>query len=317
MLETSARLLRLLSLLQSRPEWPGSELAERLSVNVRTVRRDVDRLRELGYPVIASRGSAGYRLGAGSQLPPLLFDDEEIVAVSVGLRTISGGPVIAEAALRAMVKLEQILPSRLRHRLAVLQRTLTSVRPVVPTVEPETLIAVSEACHRHERLRFDYTDNQNRKTRRDVEPHAVINFSRHWYLIAFDVLRDQWRSFRIDRLEPRIPTGPVFVPRQPPEGDFAGYLSSQLSVGAWPWQATVVLHRPAAELADRIWVGMGVLEAVDHTQCLLHVGGDSPAALSWMIISIDTDFTLEGPPELIDHLRELGDRCLRAIPPAS
>ncbi|MFD4428648.1 helix-turn-helix transcriptional regulator [Nocardia sp. NPDC058497] len=313
MLETSARLLKLLSILQSRPECSGPELAEHLDVTVRTVRRDIERLRALGYPVDSVRGSAGYRLGAGSALPPLLLDDEETVAIVMGLRTVSGGPGIAEAAGRALATLNQVLPSRLRHRLDTLARTMGTVQAGASPLAAGTLLAVSQACQRHERLRLDYTDNSGRDSVREVEPHAVINLYQHWYLVAWDVAAGDWRSFRIDRVRPRTPTGPRFTVRTPPEGDFATYLGKRMSVGAWPWQATVTLHRSAVELADRIWPGMGVLEPVDDTCCLLHVGGDSPTSLAWMITSIDTDFTLTSPPELVTELKTLAYRCLAAV----
>ncbi|MFE3189441.1 helix-turn-helix transcriptional regulator [Nocardia sp. NPDC059240] len=315
MSDTAARLLTLLSLLQSRPDWAGPELADRLNVNVRTVRRDMDRLRELGYPVHSTRGSAGYTLGAGTALPPLLLDDEETVAVAIGLRTVSGGAGIAEAALRALTKLNQVLPARLRHRLEVLHHAMDRVDRTDSPLDPDTLLAISETTHRHERLRFDYTDNQGRESIRDVEPHAVINLFQHWYLVAWDGAQQDWRSFRIDRIRPRIPTGPRFTPRTPPEGGFAAYLNARMSAGAWPWQATVLVHRSATELAARIWPGMGVLEAIDDTSCLLHVGGDSPVSLSWMITSLDTDFTVTGPPELVEQVKTLAYRCLAALHP--
>ncbi|MGN2639366.1 helix-turn-helix transcriptional regulator [Nocardia takedensis] len=316
MLETSARLLRLLSLLQMPRDWSGGDLADRLGVSTRTVRRDVDRLRELGYPVDAVQGTAGYRLAAGSALPPLLLDDDEALAVAVGLRTTTGGTVVGfeDSALRALTKLEQVMPSRLRHRLRGLQRSLVRVEASAPRVEPERLLAVSDACHRHERLRFDYTDLRGRQSTKDVEPHTVVNFNRHWYLVAWDPTPADWRSYRMDRLRPRTPTGPRFTPRPPPEGDVVVYLSNQLSSRAWPHRATVTLHRSAAELADRVWPGMGVLEAVDDSSCLLHVGADTPWALGWMITSIDTDFTVTEPPELVEQIRTLARRCAAATP---
>lgn len=315
MLETSARLLRLLSLLQMHRDWSGGDLAERLGVSTRTVRRDVDRLRELGYPVDAVQGAAGYRLAAGRTLPPLLLDDEEALAVAVGLRTTTGGTVAGfeDSALRALTKLEQVMPSRLRHRLQALQGSLIRVEATAPRVEPDTLIAISDACHRHERLRFEYTNFQGRQSIKDVEPHSVVNFNRRWYLVAWDTATADWRSYRVDRLHPRRPTGPRFPPREAPEGDVVTYLSHQLSARAWPHRATVTLHRSAAELADRIWPGMGVLEAIDDASCLLHIGADSPWALSWMITSIDTDFTITDPPELVEQIEILAHRCAAAI----
>jgi predicted DNA-binding transcriptional regulator YafY len=190
---------------------------------------------------------------------------------------------------------------------------LIRVEATAPRVEPDTLIAISDACHRHERLRFEYTNLQGRQSIKDVEPHSVVNFNRHWYLVAWDAAAADWRSYRVDRLQPRIPTGPRFAPREAPEGDVVTYLSKQLSARAWPYRATITLHRSAAELADRIWTGMGVLEAIDDASCLLHVGADSPWALSWMITSIDTDFTVTDPPELVEQIEILARRCEAAI----
>jgi predicted DNA-binding transcriptional regulator YafY len=317
MLETSARLLKLLALLQTHRDWSGAELAERLKVTTRTVRRDVERLRELGYPVHATQGTSGYRLGAGASLPPLLLDDEEAVAVAVGLRSAAGGSVagIEETSLRALAKLEQVLPSRLRHRVNTLQSATVRVGGG-PAVDPDTLMAIAEACRRHERLRFDYPGPRG-DALRTVEPHTLVAFGRHWYLVAWDVDRDAWRTFRADRLSPRTPTGPRFAPREPPDGDVATYLSHQLSSRMWPVQATVVLHESAEAIAERIWPGMGVIEAVDDRTCLLHVGAETASDLVWMITSVDADFTLaEGPPELAAAFRTQAERCLRAVPPS-
>ncbi|GAA3067195.1 helix-turn-helix transcriptional regulator [Streptosporangium carneum] len=316
MAETSARLLKLLSLLQTRRDWSGGELAERLEVTTRTVRRDVERLRELGYPVHATQGAAGYRLGAGASLPPLLLDDDEAVAVAVGLRTAAGGSVagIEETSLRALTKLEQVLPSRLRHRVNTLHTVTVRVGAAGPEVSPDTLMAIADACRRRERLRFDYAGPRGGDTVRSVEPHSLVNFGRHWYLVAWDTDRDDWRVFRVDRLTPCTPTGPRFTPRQPPGGDVVTYLSHRLSSRTWSFRATVILHESAEAVAERVWPGMGVVEAVDDHSCLLHVGADSPSSLVWMITSVDVDFTLVGgPPALADALRAQAARCLRAV----
>ncbi|GAA2897619.1 WYL domain-containing protein [Streptosporangium fragile] len=313
---TSARLLKLLSLLQTHHDRSGAELADRLGVTPRTIRRDVERLRELGYPVHATQGTAGYRLGAGASLPPLLLDDDEAVAVAVGLRTAAGGSVagLEETSLRALTKLEQVLPPRLRHRVSTLLTVTVRVGGTGPAVSPDTLMAIAEACRRRERLRFDYTSPRGGDTVRSVEPHNLVSFDRHWYLVAWDTDRDDWRAFRVDRLSPRTPTGPRFAPRRPPGGDVAAYLSHRLSSQTWPCRATVTLHEPAEAVADRVWPGMGVVEAVDDHSCLLHVGADTPSALVWMITSVDADFTLtSGPPELADALRAQAARCLHAV----
>ncbi|MCP2335508.1 helix-turn-helix transcriptional regulator [Actinomadura rupiterrae] len=317
MLETSARLLRLLSLLQAHRDWTGGELAERLGVTTRTVRRDVDRLRELGYPVEAVQGAAGYRLGAGAALPPLLLDDDEAVAVAVGLRTAAAGSVagIEENALRALGKLERVLPPRLRYRVNALQRATTRVGASGPEVSADVLMAIADAARRHERLRFDHTGRDGVRSVRDVEPYGLVNFGRHWYLVAYDTDRDDWRNFRVDRLVPRTPSGPRFTARTVPDGGPAAFVSRRLAQRAWPFQATVELGVSAGEAAERVWPGMGVLEPVAGDRCLMHVGADSLWALVWMITSVDLDFTLvEGPPGFAEGLRAHAERCLRALP---
>ncbi|MGW0029127.1 helix-turn-helix transcriptional regulator [Streptomyces sp. NPDC003314] len=316
MLDTSARLLKLLSLLQAGHDHTGGDLAGRLGVSARTVRRDIDRLRELGYPVQALRGAAGYRLGAGAAMPPLLLDDDEAIAVAVGLRTTAGSSVagIEETALRALAKLEQILPARLRHRVNTLQSATAHVAATGPAVDPDVLMTLAEACRRRERLRFDYASPHTGAGRRDAEPHHLVSFHRHWYLIAYDTGRDDWRTFRVDRLTPRTPNGPRFAPRPLPYGDPATYLSHQLSWQTWPCQATVTLHEPADAIAERLWPGMGVLEAIDPHTCLLRLGADTVPALVWMITSVDADFTLtDGPPELTAALHAQATRCLNAV----
>jgi predicted DNA-binding transcriptional regulator YafY len=318
MRDTSARLLELLSLLQAHRDWSGAELADRLGVSTRTVRRDVDRLRELGYPVHATRGAAGYRLGAGTSLPPLLLNDDEAVAVVVGLRTAAGGSVadIEESSLSALTKLEQVLPSRLRHRASTLDMATVRVGGgrSDPPVSPDALVTIAEACRWHEGLRFDYTSLDGTETVRSVEPHSLVSLGRRWYLVAWDVDRGDWRTFRIDRLALRATTGPTFMPREIPDGDVATYVLLQLSARTWPYRATVALRESAEAVADRVWPGMGVVEPVDDHSCLLHLGADSPWALVWMITSTNTDFTVtSGPPELVDALRANATRCLDAV----
>ncbi|MEI5524139.1 WYL domain-containing protein [Streptomyces brasiliscabiei] len=333
MLETSGRLLRLLALLQTHRDHDrsGAELAEQLGVSRRTLRRDIERLRELGYPVHAVRGAAGYRLGAGASLPPLLLDDEEAVAVVVGLRTAADGTVtgIEDASLRALTKLEQVLPSRLRHRVTTLRTaTVRAGAAPAPRVSPDTLLTVAEACRRHERLRFDYagahlttSDSPAAPAThpappvRTVEPHSLVSFDRRWYLVAWDLDRADWRTFRVDRLVPRTPTGPRFTPRALPDGDAATYLAHRLSSRAWPFRVTVTLHEPAASAGERLWPGMGVLEPLGDDRCLLHLGAETPRDLAWMITTMDADFTLDAsaPPELVDALRAQATRSLEAI----
>ena len=314
MLETSARLLRLLSLLQAHREWTGGELADRLGVSTRTVRRDVDRLRELGYPVDATQGTAGYRLGAGATMPPLLLDDDEAVAVAVGLASAAGGTVsgIAETSLRALTKLEQVLPARLRHRVSTVAGATVRVDMPSAAIDAATLLKLAETCRRHERLRFDYTAADGSESRRLVEPQALVSWGRRWYLVAWDVDREDWRSFRVDRLTPRRVTGPAFAPREPPDGDVTTYLSRQLSARTWPWRTVVTMHAPADVVSECLWPGMGAVEAVDDTSCLLHLGGESPHNLAWLVTSIGIDFTVTDPPELVAAVEALATRCARA-----
>ena len=319
MLETSARLLRLLSLLQARRDWPGPELAERLDVSPRTVRRDVDRLRELGYPVHATTGTfGGYRLGAGAALPPLLLDDDEAVAVAVGLRTASTGTVtgIEETSLRALAKLNQVLPPRLRHRVAALQTYTVPVPHDTPatTVDPTVLTTLATACRDQERLRFDYRDHRGDTTSRTVEPHRVVTWGRRWYLVAFDVDRQDWRTFRVDRLTPKTPTGPRFTPRDPPDGDAAAYVARTASAASWRHRADVVVHAPADTVTARVNPAVGTVEPLTDTTCLLRTGADHLTTLAVHLGMLDTDFEVTSPPELVDHLRALAARYARATP---
>jgi predicted DNA-binding transcriptional regulator YafY len=314
MVRTSARLLRLLSLLQARADWSGAELAERLGVTTRTVHNDVERLRSLGYPVHASRGvGGGYRLGAGAALPPLLLDDDEAVAVAVGLRTAAGGSVtgIQETSLRALAKLEQVLPSRLRHRVRAMQAATVEVPVPGPTVDPEVLTAVAAACRDHERLRFDYRDHDGAASVRTVEPYRLVHDRGRWYLVAWDVDRQDWRTFRADRVQPRIPTGPRFAPRDPPDGDVATWLLRGVGAATWRYRARVRVHAPAERLAGRLPPAV-VLEAVDERTCIAGVGSDTPEMLAAYLGMLGEDFDVDGPPELVEHLRTLADRYLRA-----
>ncbi|GAA4706641.1 helix-turn-helix transcriptional regulator [Phytohabitans rumicis] len=317
MLETSARLLRLLSLLQAKRDWSGAALAERLEVSERTVRRDVDRLRDLGYPVHASRGTdGGYRLGAGAAMPPLLLDDDEAVAVAIGLRTAAGGTVagIEETSVRALAKLEQVLPARLRHRVNALQAYTVPVPPdrPGPTVDPGVLTTLAAACRDAERLRFDYRGHDGSASVRAVEPHRLVSWGRRWYLVAWDVDRQDWRTFRVDRIDPRTPTGPRFAPREGPEGGAAAHVARGVSAAAWRWRARVLVHAPAEVVTERINPAVGVVEAVDIGSCILDTGADSLNTLAVYLGMLDLDFEVTDPPELVAYLRTLGSRYGRA-----
>ncbi len=312
MLETSGRLLRLLSLLQNPRDWTGAELAGRLDVSTRTVRNDIERLRSLGYPVHATRGSVGgYRLGAGADLP-LLLDDEEAVAVTVGLRSAAAGAIagIEETSLRALVKLERVLPTRLRRRVNGFQAVTVAIpldQPA-PVIDAMVLTILAGACRDHERLRFDYRDHSGSNSRRIVEPHRLVNWGQRWYLVAWDPERHDWRTFRGDRIAPLTPTGPRFLPREPPEGDVAAYVSRHVSAAGWRYRARITVHAPAQVVVERITPAVGTVEAVDEHTCVLNTGADAIETIAVYIGLLGLDFTVSQPPELIAKLRELSAR---------
>jgi predicted DNA-binding transcriptional regulator YafY len=316
--ETSARLLKLLSLLQARRDWPGADLAARLEVSERTVRRDVGRLRDLGYPVHASRGTdGGYRLGAGAAMPPLLLDDEEAVAVAVGLRTAARSPVtgIEETSVRALAKLENILPARLRHRVSAVADYTVPVPPDTPApeVDPAVLTTLASACRDHERLRFGYRSHDGTSGVRSAEPHRLVSWGRRWYLVAWDTERGDWRTFRVDRIAPRTPAGPRFTPRDLPEGgDVAAYVARGVSAAAFRFRARVTVHAPAAVVAARVNPAVGVVEAIDDRSCVLATGADSVQMVAVYLGLLDLDFDVSEPPELVARLRILADRYQRA-----
>ena len=315
MLETSARLLRLLSLLQSRRDWTGAELAARLGVTTRTVRNDVDRLRGLGYPVRARPGVAGgYRLGAGGSLPPLLLDDEEAVAVAIGLRTAASGSVagIEETSARALAKLQQLLPSRLRHRVSAFGSHALPMPAPGPQVDMDVLTLIAGACRDHEQLRFDYRSHSGAGSRRAVEPYRLLNDRRRWYLLAWDVDRAAWRTFRVDRIEPRTPTGPRFTPRAlPPEDEVAAQVARGIGEATWRYRARVVVHAPAQHVRARLPIPVEV-RALGHDRCTFEPGSDHPQMLALYLGMLDADFELVDAPELVAALRELARRYQRA-----
>jgi predicted DNA-binding transcriptional regulator YafY len=312
---TSARLLRLLSLLQARRGWTGPQLADRLDVTTRTVRKDVERLRSLGYPIKGTAGVAGgYTLGAGTSLPPLLLDDDEAVAVAVGLRTAAGGTVtgIEETSLQALTKLDQVLPSRLRHRVHALHSYTVAVPSRGPTVHPDVLTIVAGACRDHDQLRFDYRTHDGATSVRRVEPHRIVHTRGRWYLVAWDVDRGDWRTFRADRIAPRTPPGPRFTPRDLPDhGDVAAYVTSGVDSAFWRYTAIVQLHAPAAAVTDRLPTAVRVESIDDHT-CVMHAGADTLEMLAHHIGLLGVDFNIIEPAELVDHVRTLAQRYHRA-----
>ena len=317
MLETSARLLRLLSLLQSRRDWTGPELAVRLDVGERTVRNDIERLRALGYPVDSTRGAAGgYRLGAGAELPPLLLDDDEAVAVVLGLRAATGLTAIEEISLRALAKIEQVLPRRLRRRAAALAEFAVRVPADTPgpEIDADVLTALAAACRDTERVRFDYRTHRGADSRRDVEPYRLVVWGRRWYLLAWDVERADWRTFRVDRMSPHTPFGPRFTPRPLPADDISAYVSQRTSAAAWRYRAEVIVHAPADEVAHRVPPAAGHVEPRDADTCVLHTGSDSLDSLVVHISLLGVDFDVTGPPELVERIKVLAGRYTRATP---
>jgi predicted DNA-binding transcriptional regulator YafY len=321
MLETSARLLRLLSLLQTPREWTGNELADRLGVTTRTVRNDVGRLRDLGYPVHATRGAVGgYRLEAGAALPPLLLDDEEAVAVAIGLRTATVGSVagIEESALRALAKLEQVLPSRLRRRINTLQSYTVPVPPRPDRngsqVSADVLTTITAAARDHERLRFDYRSFDGTASRRDVEPYRLVNWGRRWYLVAWDTQRMDWRTYRVDRIEPRVPTGPRFTPRELPDEDVARYVARGVSAAPQRYRTRITVHAPAEVIAERLPPSLAPVEAIDERTCAVLLGShDAEMLAAWLgALGQDFEFDLGEAPELAEQLLILADRYTRA-----
>jgi predicted DNA-binding transcriptional regulator YafY len=316
MLKTSARLLRLLSLLQARRDWTSAELAARLGVTTRTIRNDVDRLRRLGYPVDARPGVAGgYRLGTGGALPPLLLDDDEAVAVAIGLRTAANGSIagIEETSVRALAKLQQVLPSRLRHRVSALQSSTLPMPPAGLQVDPDVLTVIASACRDRERLRFDYRTHSGAASRRSVEPYRLINDRRRWYLVAWDTDRDAWRTFRVDRIEPRTPTGPRFTPRAlPPDHEIAAQVARGVGEATWRYRARVIVHAPAAYVRGRLPIPIEV-ESLGQDRCAFQPGSDHPEMLALYLGMLDADFEIVDSPELVDALRKIAGRYQRAI----
>ncbi|MEU9883546.1 helix-turn-helix transcriptional regulator [Streptomyces phaeochromogenes] len=327
--KTSARLLSLLSLLQARQDWPGALLAERLDISPRTVRRDVDRLRELGYPIVAFKGpEGGYRLDAGTDLPPLLFDDEQAVALAVALQiATTTGAGIEEAAARALTTVRQVMPGRLRRRIDMLQVTAvgrsTTTRPE-SQVDSGVLMALGAAVHAREVLRFDYAsppgagdDDPAMTGPRRAEPHHLVTWGGRWYLVAWDLDREDWRTFRADRITPRVPTGPRFTPRELPGGDLAAFVAGRFrgsdgsgSSGDWPCRGEVILGLPASEVSR--YSRDGVVEELGPDRCRLVLGSWSWPGLAADIGRFDADIEVVGPAELRDAFGQLARRYASA-----
>ncbi|WP_437477171.1 YafY family protein [Sorangium sp. So ce1014] len=315
MIQTSARLLKLLSLLQSRRFWTGGELARELEITERSVRRDVDRLRSLGYPVHAAPGiGGGYQLGAGKELPPLPLEDDEAVAVAVGLRAATTGPVkgLEEASVRALAKLEQVLPKRLRRKVSALDAVSVRLGERGPGFDADALAVMANACRDSEVLRFEYSSHDGTASARVVEPYRLVHTSRRWYLLAYDLDRGAWRTFRVDRIQGRPRTGGRFKPRPLPADDVAAYVSQSVSTDAYPFRARVTVHAAADAVSAQLSGVAGRIEALGPDRCVVHTGGGSLEALAFHLGFMGFDFEVHEPRELIEVLRRLADRLGRA-----
>jgi predicted DNA-binding transcriptional regulator YafY len=314
MADTSARMFALLGLLQARPDWTGPELARRLGVSPRTIRNDVERLRSLGYPVDATRGRAGsYRLGAGGKMPPLLLDDDEAVAVAIGLRVATGVTGIRDAGVRALAKLLQVLPSHLRSTVDAVAATVDRAPENVdtdapdPEVDGRVLGAVAQAIHDVEWLRFDY-----RGAPRRVEPYRVLNWQRRWYLVARDPDTREWETFRLDWVQPRMPTRRSFTPVPIPGGDYTAFALRSIASSGWKVHARLRIEAPAERVVARINPTVGVVEAVDPETSVLVTGADSLETIAAYIGMLGMEFTVDSPAELVPHLLHLADVYTRA-----
>lgn len=319
MVQTSARLLALLSLLQVRREWTGQELADRLQVGPRTIRRDVDKLRSLGYPVEAAPGVAGgYRLGAGGELPPLLLDDAEAVAVALGLRTAASGSIagIEETSVQALAKLEQVLPARLRRRVSALSDATSAFAVEGPRIDAELLATLAGACRDTVRVRFGYVSKEDRASQRRVEPAAVVHSGWRWYLVAFDLDREDWRTFRIDRIRGRVRIAERGRRRTVPGGDPAAFVRQQLRGAggepeAPPGQIRMLV--PAARMRGRIPGRYATVDPDGEDACIVTTRGAwSQSFLVWMAM-LDEPMEVIGPPELADAARALVARVRVAV----
>jgi len=308
----AGRLLALLSLLQSRPHWNAVELADRLEVTPRTVRRDVTRLRDLGYPVLAEPGPVGgYQLGAGGQLPPLLLTDDEAVAIALGLRAsaVTGSSGLEDAAVAALVKLEQVLPARLRERVGALNAATVLVPGTTggPVVDPEVLLTLAQGCRGLERISFRYRDGEGRDTERRIEPYRLVGANRRWYLVARDLDRDDWRTFRVDRLSNPVLTGHRFVRAEEP--DAARMVADGLALAAHRWQAEVLLRTDASRASEVIPRTVGSLEPVEGGT-VLRIGAGELEWIAGYLAGLPFDFEVRHPRELGKALRALARRLV-------
>jgi predicted DNA-binding transcriptional regulator YafY len=313
MAQTTERVLRLLGLLQQRPVWTGPELAERLGVTTRSIRRDVERLRALGYPVHAAQGvGGGYQLGRGRGLPPLLLDDDEAVAVAVSLRMAAGGTVsgASEAALRTLAKLDQVMPPKLRSEVRAIHEATQTLEYGQVTVDGDALLTLARAVRDMVRVRFAYEARDGAPTSRTVEPVGLVATGRRWYVMAYDVDRDDWRTFRMDRMTSVRATTWRFRERE--HDDPAAYVQRAVASAAYRFQARVVVHAPLAEVQERTSVRSVVLSALDAETTLLEAGAESLYGLAFHLSFLGWEFDVEEPAELRTALAEMGGRAIRA-----
>jgi predicted DNA-binding transcriptional regulator YafY len=313
MAETTQRVLHLLGLLQQRPVWTGPELAERLGVTTRSIRRDVERLRALGYPVHATQGAGGgHQLGRGRGLPPLLLDDAEAVAVAVSLRMAAGGTVsgASEAALRTLAKLDQVMPPKLRSEVRALHAATQTLDAGLPTVDGDALLHLARAVRDTVRVRFDYESRDQTPSTRTVEPAGLVATGRRWYLMAYDVDRDDWRTFRLDRMTRVAPTTWRFRERE--HEDPAAYVQRAVASAAYRFQARIVVHAPTVEVAERTSVRSVVLTAIDDHTTLLEAGAETLYGLAFHLSFLGWEFEVQEPAELRTALAEMGGRAIRA-----
>jgi predicted DNA-binding transcriptional regulator YafY len=320
MADPSVRTLRLLTLLQTRRYWSGSDLADRLGVSLRTLRRDVDRLRELGYPVDGQRGAdGGYALAPGAALPPLVLDDEEAVALAVGLQAAASGGVVgmAETSVRALAKVVQVMPARLRRRVDALRAMTVPMEwgsgDPRPAVDPAVLTTVALACRNGERLEFSYTAAGGPPTDRSVEPHRLVSLGRRWYLVGYDLTRQDWRSFRLDRLRAPRGTGTRFGPRRFPAEDVETFVRERMAAARpVPYAVEAVVRASADDVRRRIgrWA---TVEDDGAGGSLVRMDADD---LDWPATGLamtGADFTVVTPPELVDHLARMAGRITAAV----
>jgi predicted DNA-binding transcriptional regulator YafY len=317
MSNTAARLLRLLSFLQVPYERSATELAERLDVSQRTIRRDIERLRDLGYLVRSTMGpEGGYCLVSGQAMPPLLLDEEEALAIAVSLRTAAIQPVsgIDEASVRALAKLEQVLPSRLRRRIGALNAATVPLPTGFsgPSVDPEVLIVVAMAIANRERVRFDYQASDQAESKRLVEPHRLVSSGRRWYLLAYDIQRDDWRTFRIDRMRGPRATGAPIARRELPAADAAAYIASKMADIAPVYQAVATVHASAEDVTDRIGPAAEEVVPVGEDRSRLRTRADSVEWLALRLVMLGCAFEVHEPPQLAEYLRELASRAAHA-----